>query len=360
MKKWLNTFGKIAIISTGGLLQSCISTIDKNLLPTSMVSSVSNEKTANIAIGNRGKRVALVIGNNNYIAQSKLKGAVNDASALASTFESLGFQVSLVKDAGRKEMESAVNAFEQQAKNANVVVFYYSGHGVQWNGENFLVPVDSPADKGHNYSKDSVSANFIQGKIQDATKGTKIMILDACRSNIQGSTTIGKGGTATGLAKMKKTSEFLIAYATETGNFAQDGIQGQNSPYVKGLLKYIKEPIPIEKLFKKVRTSVYQETKGKQLPDEESALMSDFCFTDCGIKIADISSACRINIGRGIYEGECQDGKANGQGVQRYADGEYYTGSFQNNLRHGSGRQYLTDGTEISGSWENGRLVSSN
>jgi hypothetical protein len=64
-----------------------------------------------------------------------------------------------------------------------------------------------------------------------------------------------------------------------------------------------------------------------------------------------------LNIGDGIYEGECENGKANGQGVQRYADGEYYSGSFKDNLREGRGTQYFVDATEISGTWKAGLLV---
>lgn len=292
-----------------------------------------------------GKKIALLIGNNRYSHIGKLDKPINDATDLSHALKNLGFEVMLKTDADKSTLEAAISEFGQKAQSANVAMLFYSGHGLQVNGENILVPVDYNLAK----PEGGVSANTIQKVMQNATGGTKLLVLDACRNN--------KQNLKQGLAEMVKTDEFYIAFATAAGETAADGT-GRNSPYTSALLEHIQEPIPIEILFKKVRATVKQNTKPVQIPAEYSSLTGDFCFTGCGVEIADTSNTCHLKIGQGNYEGECQDGKANGQGVQRYADGEYYTGSFKDSLRHGKGKQYLTDGTVIEGYWEQGRIAN--
>lgn len=357
MKRALNaveSYFKIAlIVGAVVLLQACAS------------SSGIQNNFANSA--STGKRVALVIGNNSYINVHGLDNPINDATDISEALKSLGFQVILKTDSRKSATEIALKEFEQLSRNANVALIYFSGHGMQVNGENILIPID------YNFSDPStgVSANAIQKLMQNATKGTKLMILDACRNNpfneYAAEEVVPEGkkrgtkktGTRkfTGLAPMIALKEFIVMYSTAAGYEAADG-RGRNSPYTSALLEHIKEPVPIETLFKRVSATVAQNTNPPQLPANYTAgLTGDFCFTGCGVEIADVSQTCHLTIGKGIYEGECQDGKANGQGVQRYADGEYYTGSFKDNLRQGYGSQYLTDGTEISGYWEKGRMT---
>ena len=340
-----------------GLIQACTS---KPLQrgASSNNSSLTRAFTRAINADKGGKKVALLIGNKAYKHIPSLDKPVNDASDLAAALKSLGFEIILEKDSSKKMIDKALRIFGEKSKNANVSLFFYAGHGLQVNGENILVPTDY--DPAHQES--GLSANTIQKTMQDATKGTKIMVLDACRNNpfIEDAATNGRAvevaaSTPKGLAPMVKTDEFYIGYSTAAGEVAADG-EGRNSPYTAGLLKHIRDPIPIEILFKRVRASVKKATNQVQVPAEYSSLTGDFCFTGCGVEITDTASTCQLKIGKGNYQGECQNGKANGQGVQRYADGEYYTGSFKNNLRHGQGKQYLTDGTEISGKWKKGRL----
>jgi len=346
-----------ATIVIANFLQSCVSIPEKGSSGSFFGSTSSG--------GGGGKRVALVIGNNRYTQISPLDNPVNDATDISNELRQLGFEVILKTDVNKQALESMVKDFGQKIKDANVALLYFSGHGLQVNGENILVPTDY---KGAN--SDGVSAHAIQKTMSDSTKGTKIMILDACRNDpakdaaIENASAKGLkkkrsiGGTGRGLAPMPPLKEFIVMYATAAGQTASDGTGTKNSPYTAALLKHINEPIPIETLFKRVAKTVEQITTPPQLPANYTAgLTGDFCFTGCGVEITNSSNTCQLQIGKGNYEGECQDNKANGQGVQRYADGEYYTGSFQNNLRHGYGKQYLTDGTEISGRWDNGRLV---
>ncbi len=311
-----------------------------------------------------GKKIALLIGNNRYSHIGTLDKPINDATDLSQALKNLGFEVMLKTDADKSALEAAISEFGQKAQSANVAMLFYSGHGLQVAGENILVPVDYDLNK----PEGGVSANAIQKVMQNATKGTKLLILDACRNDPSiGKAQTGRKGlsrstgksraVATGLAPMVKTDEFYIAFATAAGETAADGT-GRNSPYTSALLEHIQEPIPIEILFKKVRASVKEKTNQVQVPAEYSSLTGDFCFTGCGVEITDTSNTCHLKIGQGNYEGECENGKANGQGIQRYADGEYYAGGFKDNLRQGNGKQYLIDGTVIEGTWERGRMAN--
>ncbi len=327
-------------------------------------SCVSNAPHSSKGGVGSGKKIALVIGNNRYKKITPLDNPTHDATDIAAALKDLGFDVTLQTDVKRPDFMHNLKAFGEQAQQANVALFYFSGHGLQVGGENILTPTDYTLDN----PEKGVSANEVQKVMQDATSGTKLLILDACRNDpfISEADKASKGlkkqgvkqkrNLSKGLAPMIPLKEFIVMYSTAAGETAADG-EKRNSPYTAALLQHINEPIPIETLFKRVTRTVQQTTRPPQLPANYTAgLTGDFCFTGCGVEISTAASTCRIKIGKGIYEGECQDGKANGQGVQRYADGEYYTGSFQNNLRHGYGKQYLTDGTEIDGYWQRGRL----
>jgi len=356
-------------VVTSSLLQSCAQTPTRGgggITSTSPYSNADSPRGMGM-----GKPVALVIGNNHYAHLPKLDNPVNDATDFHKKLVKLGFDADLKTDLNKSDMESVIRKFGQKANNASVALLYFSGHGLQVDGENILVPVDYTSKS----KAEGISANFAQQVMQDTTKGTKVMMLDACRNDpftdaepAQEVSTLSKkarkrklgkqrGSSGAGLAPPTPIDEFFVSYATAAGTTASDGT-GKNSPYTAALLQHIDEPIPIEMLFKKVRKTVKSATNPPQVPAEYNSLVGNFCFTDCGITISDPSKVCHLNIGDGIYEGECEDGKANGQGVQRYADGEYYSGSFKDNLRDGRGTQYLIDATEISGTWKAGRLVS--
>jgi len=372
LKKQLNLvkngFLVVAMLFATGLLQSCIQTPTRGggsgAISSPSYSNANSSKST-------GKRVALVIGNNRYAHILKLDNPVHDATDFHSKLVKLGFDADLKTDLNKSEMEAEIKKFEQKAGNANVALLYFSGHGLQVDGENILVPTDYTGKR----KAEGISANFVQQVMQDSTKGTKVLMLDACRNDpftdaepAQETSTpskkvrkrkLGKqrGDSGAGLAPITPIDEFFVSYATAAGTTASDGT-GKNSPYTAALLQHIEKPIPIEMFFKKVRETVKRTTNPPQVPAEYTSLVGNFCFTDCGLAVPETANVCRLDNGGGIYEGECENGKANGQGVQRYADGEYYSGSFKDNLRDGRGTQYLIDATEISGTWKAGRLVS--
>lgn len=317
------------------------------------------------------ERVALIIGNGKYQAFGTLSNPINDAKDIAQALKSLGFTVIHKEDTTQQAMQQAINQFTRQLRKDSIGVFYYAGHGTQNAGENYLIPVDFIGKSEQDYKQQAIVANHILANMKASGSSTSIMILDACRDNpLAQSTTrslVRGSGASNGLATMREMSGSYIAFSTSPGKVAYDG-DGRNSPYARHLIRFLKEPMPIEVMFKRVRTAVMEETQymddGTQVPWETSSLVgTDFCFVEgCGQTTSSSyqyrsspSNTCKMQWGRGEYQGECQNGKPNGYGVQRYPSGEYYKGAFINGLRHGQGIQYLPDGTEIIADWEYGR-----
>ncbi|MCK4494701.1 MAG: caspase family protein, partial [Methylococcales bacterium] len=249
----LSLFVKMSVVLILVSVTQACSTTSLQRNTTSDDTHLTRTFTRAINADKGGKKVALLIGNKEYKNIPSLDKPINDASDLAAALESLGFEVILEKNSSKKSIDKALHTFGQKSKNANVSLFFYAGHGLQVDGENILVPTDYDP----NHQESGLSANTIQKTMQDATKGTKIMVLDACRNNpfIDDSSTDGRAvevaaSSPKGLAPMVKTDEFYIGYSTAAGETAADGV-GRNSPYTAGLLKHIRDPIPIEILFKR-------------------------------------------------------------------------------------------------------------
>jgi uncharacterized caspase-like protein len=219
------------------------------------------------------QRTALVIGNSAYNA-GPLKNPVNDATDMAAILQRLGFQVNLKKNATLETMEEAIGDFGNRLKKGGVGLFYYAGHGVQVNGVNYLIPVDSKINKESDVRYRAVDAGRILDEMANANNGMNIVLLDACRDN-----PFGKSfrSASRGLAIMRDApTGTFISYSTGAGQVARDG-EGENSPYTKAVLQYIQEPgTPITDVFMKVRQQLRKETG--QVPWELSSLEGKFFF----------------------------------------------------------------------------------
>ena len=230
-------------------------------------------------IAPQGKRVALVIGNAKY-KFSPLNNPVNDATDMAASLRSVGFDVIEVKDANKRQMRAATRRFEDKLAASDVGLVYYSGHGVEVKGRNYLIPVDADIRREHEVEDQAFDAGNIL-RMMESLQGTEkkrvnIMIVDACRNN-----DLARSWRSTnrGLARMDAPAGSFISFATAPGQVAADG-QGRNSPYTKHLLQALKQPnVPIEQVFKQVRRNVMAETSGEQVPWENSSLVGDFYFT---------------------------------------------------------------------------------
>ena len=219
------------------------------------------------------KRIALVIGNNDY-KEAPLKNPAHDAEDIAEALRGLGFIVHSKLNANQREIEDAVKGFVGEIQNGDVGLFYFSGHGVQVHGENYLMPVGGSIESETDVRYKAVNAGLILGKMEESRNRTNIFILDACRNNpFKGFRSLSKG-----LTMMDAPVGTFIAYATAPGSVAADGTD-RNSPYAKHLMQALKmKGVPIEKVFKQVLREVRKETEGNQVPWIASSLQDDFYF----------------------------------------------------------------------------------
>lgn len=223
------------------------------------------------------KKVALLIGNCNYGGNAQLKNCINDANALGKKLHSLGFETIIVEDGNKEEIDIAINQFSMKAHNADAGLVFYSGHGMQYNGENYIIPIgatlNSPADIDYRCNR----ASYALSKMEDVCCKLKILILDACRTN---PFTKGwyKGGVQEGLGVMGAPSGTIVAFSTSPNSVASDGYANENSPYTIALLKVLEESnLDIVTYFNKVSSYVYKLTKQQQNPWFScSALTGDF------------------------------------------------------------------------------------
>jgi len=230
----------------------------------------------NLTAQTKEVRLALVIGNSNYKEGGSLKNSVNDANLMASTLKDLGFTVIKRTDASRAQMAQAIAEFWSKLGQYNVALFYYAGHGVQVNGVNYLIPVDATLESKDMVSFEAISVNDISSKFEEYDKNINILILDACRNNPFKSWS--RGGDR-GFKAMNPASGTIIAYATSEGATADDG-EGTNGLYTEQLVKQLRQPVPIEKVFKLTRIEVERASNGKQSPQEWSKLKGDFYFVN--------------------------------------------------------------------------------
>lgn len=223
-----------------------------------------------------GKRTALVIGNAQYEIGS-LRNPEHDARDMASTLEKLGFEVTLMVNAGQEHMERVIGEFGRQLYQGGVGLFYYAGHGVQVDGENYLIPVNAKIETETDVRYKAVHIGQILGKMGEARNGLNIVILDACRDNpfAKDFRSASRGLAVVSSSAVKGT---LIAYATSPGKVASDG-DARNGLYTKHLLKNLQMPgLPVEQVFKRVLQGVERETNGKQSPWTSSSFSGDFYF----------------------------------------------------------------------------------
>ncbi len=215
-----------------------------------------------------GRQIALVIGNANYLYANTLPNPVNDAKLLASVLQSDGFEVSSVLDADQRAMKRAFSdlaARLQAAAPDAVALVYYAGHGVQYRGVNYLIPVDARLDTEAQLDIEALSADTIMQAIGSAGSKLNIVILDACRN----SPFRTFRAVTRGLAAIDAPQGTLVAFSTAPGQAARDGTAGANSPYSAALGEMLRQPgLRIEDAFKRVRQRVNQETNGEQTPWE--------------------------------------------------------------------------------------------
>lgn len=223
-------------------------------------------------------RFALVIGNSQYRNVSSLANPARDVTAVSSLLKDAGFEVTAATDLDKTSMSRAIRFFTNQVAGKpdnTVALIYYAGHGLQVDGENFLIPVDATIGREADVPLEAMRLDDLMSMMDSVRSKTRIVILDACRDNPFAD--IAKTAPR-GLALVNAPAGTLVAYSTSPGATAEDG-SGSNSPFAQALITSAKEPgLPIESALKNVRLAVHGATDGRQTPWEVSALTEPFSF----------------------------------------------------------------------------------
>nr|WP_315835427.1 caspase family protein [Bradyrhizobium prioritasuperba] len=226
-------------------------------------------------------RLALVIGQSAYRSVPALPNPANDAKMMSQLLRDAGFDVQTAADLTQNDMRATVSAFAAKVADTGpdaIALVFYAGHGLQIDGENFLVPIDVDPKREADIPLQAVRLNDVLNTLGSVPNKMRILLLDACRNNPfpELGKTVGHGFAMVD-AKASATGTF-ISYSTSPGAEAEDG-RGINSPYTTALLKAAREPgLSIEETFKRVRVSVNQDTSGRQTPWDSSSLTDAFRF----------------------------------------------------------------------------------
>jgi hypothetical protein len=273
----LLSFGhNTAFAQTNAAATSILHPLPRALAQLQQPQAAANDSTQTAPQGPE-QRVALVIGNSNYQNAAQLTNPGHDAQSMAQLLNQAGFEVIAATDVTQNDMIKVVQDFSDKvaAHGPNTVAMvYYAGHGVQLEGENYLIPIDAKVSSPSELVSDSVRLVDVMATLEAIPSRVRIVVLDACRNNPFPS--IVDAGR--GLAIVDAPNGSIVGYSTAPGTEAQDGIDG-HSPYTSAFLRLAREPnLPIEKLFKRVRLEVNHLTEGEQTPWESSSLTSEFYF----------------------------------------------------------------------------------
>ena len=216
-----------------------------------------------------GKRVALVIGNSAYRNVPALPNPANDAADVAAALTRLGFTVALIANASFDEMRRGLIALGRDAAGADMAVVYFAGHGMEINGENWLIPIDAELKRDTDVENEAVSLRSAMLQVSNTTS-LGLVILDACRNNpfaakMQRSLVL-RAVASGGLGRIEPVGNVLVAYAARDGTTALDG-DNRNSPFTTALLHNIEVPgVEVTFMFRNVRDDVMEATRNEQQP----------------------------------------------------------------------------------------------
>ena len=244
------------------------------------VAIASSPLTASAALAEH--RVALVIGNSAYQNEPQLPNPARDAGAVGQSLERRGFDAIVATDLDKRGMDEAFRRFAHAVRDADVALFYYAGHGMQFQGQNYLMPVDARL-------ADAADLPFEMARVDDVVaamapaRSVRIVLLDACRDNPLADQLLKSlaggsrsAGLTRGLARIPDVAGSIVAYATQAGSTAEDG-NGEHSPFTAAFLANAESPgIEIGQMFRRVALAVNHATGGRQTPELSISLLGDF------------------------------------------------------------------------------------
>ncbi|MCH5224668.1 MAG: caspase family protein [Muribaculaceae bacterium] len=262
-----------------------VGSISDFFLRTSQGSGRDNSQTAVLRKSETSsnfpeKRIAFIIGNSNYENLSFLRNAQKDASDVADALWSLGFDVVELYEANYEDMMTGLNKFASQARNYDVALFYYAGHGLQYEGKNYLLPINFENTRKSELDR-TLHADDVLQRMEDSGAPSQIIFIDACR-NIP---TTWTRSASTGLARMEGSRGSVIVFSTESGKTADDG-EGENSPFAAALINNLSKTVSFDETLNQIAKDTFASTDQKQFPMRVGMLLSDFRFNPEGVKIA--------------------------------------------------------------------------
>ncbi|WP_167579557.1 caspase family protein [Roseibium algicola] len=228
-------------------------------------------------------RFALVIGNSSYEQIGRLGNPGRDADLVAKSLEAVGFEVSVHFDLDEDGLGKVLDDLADRAPDLDVAVLYFAGHGIQKDGENFLIPVDAQLKSATSIERETVSLRSFMEVMEEVP--ISLLFLDACRNNpfaehlLSQSSSDGRStGITRGLAPIRTVGDMLVTFATLPNSVAKDGA-GQNSPFAKALARHVATPdAEVSVLMKRVTRDVMAETDGEQRPQQLSQMQTEFYF----------------------------------------------------------------------------------
>src|SRR6516164_4897850 len=225
------------------------------------------------------KRVALVLGNSMYQNVPPLSNPINDGTLMATTFRQAGFDVVDARfNLSSQDTRRVLRNFEDRARDADIAVIYYAGHGMEVDGTNYLIPVDARLERDNDVFDEAFSLERVLVAVEPAKK-LRLVILDACRDNPFAKTikrTVATRAIGRGLAKVEPNGpNTLIAYSAKAGSTAADG-DGKDSPFTLALARHLKTPgLDVRRAFGFVRDDVLKATNNRQEPFVYGSLGGD-------------------------------------------------------------------------------------
>jgi formylglycine-generating enzyme required for sulfatase activity len=222
------------------------------------------------------RRVALIVGNDDYKHIVKLNNAANDARAIDARLKAMGWETIVRLNVGRRDLNRAILDFGDRIATGAIGMFFYSGHGIQVQSRNFLVPVDAEIEDEGDLTSEGIDVGSVLFAMEEARNPMNLIILDACRDN---PLPRRQASGARGLAAMSAPLGTYVAYSAAPGQKAEDGPKGGNGVFTGELLKAMAEPgLKLEDVLKQATASVRERTGGRQEPWTESRLTGDFYF----------------------------------------------------------------------------------
>ena len=224
------------------------------------------------------QKSALIIGNSRYLLGDRLTNPQNDAEDIANKLKSLGFDVILLKDANLAQMLDSIDQFKNKLRQGDVALFYFAGHGLQVDGQNYLVPVDAKMNSRSRVAYEAVKLSDVSNALAQGNITNNIIIIDACRNDpFPKELRDGSRGLARLDSSVRSPKKKLFyLFASAPGTVAQDG-KGRNGVFTQELLKYLGQAgLTMPDLYEAVSSGVLVATDNKQEVYHEGDMLARF------------------------------------------------------------------------------------